>query len=498
MATGRSRPAAPSSRRRCTAAMPERRSRRCWLPGPSRVRWTTRRRPPDASPARRSRSRDPRAVRGVQGSRATRLMVVARGRVLPRGLRLYLPVWRDDAGCGKRTRGNPSHALRSRHGGRRRLEGVELSDLRLGNQWRPDHQPLGEPRTGPSSRRQPLRDAGCVFHHLRRGRKVLLAVRSLRHGAPDAALRRARGGGPARPEAENRLGHPDEASADRHASARVAAGLRHGRFVPRSASHREDFMTEQLFPAGAVLVVGGSGGVGQAVCLEFARAGSDVALTYHSKRDNAEKVAEKIRALGRKVSVHQLTIGDAAQVDTVVAAAAKEHGRLHTVVVGAGTLAEQVLISEMSRKQWQTVIDQDLNGFFNVVQATLLRLREWGGGSYVHLGSAGHLQWPPRDVMSVAPKAAIEALITGIAKEEGRYNIRANTVLLGVIEAGMFLELTKQGVFDAKWVEEVQNNLALKRWGKPEEIGYAAVFLASSRAGYVTGLRIPVAGGFGL
>ena len=257
-------------------------------------------------------------------------------------------------------------------------------------------------------------------------------------------------------------------------------------------------MTEQLFPAGAVLVVGGSGGVGQAVCMEFARAGSDVALTYHSKHGNAEKVAEKIRALGRKVSVHQLTIGDAAQVDAVVAAAAKEHGRLHTVVVGAGTLAEQVLISEMSRKQWQTVIDQDLNGFFNVVQATLPRLREWGGGSYVHLGSAGHLQWPPRDVMSVAPKAAIEALITGIAKEEGRYNIRANTVLLGVIEAGMFLELTKQGVFDAKWVEEVQRNLALKRWGKPEEIGYAAVFLASSRAGYVTGLRIPVAGGFGL
>ena len=77
--------------------------------------------------------------------------------------------------------------------------------------------------------------------------------------------------------------------------------------------------------------------------------------------------------------------------------------------------------------------------------------------------------------MSVAPKAAIEALITGIAKEEGRNNIRANTVLLGVIEAGMFLELTRQGVFDDKWVAKVQENLALKRWGKPEEVGYAAV-----------------------
>ena len=116
----------------------------------------------------------------------------------------------------------------------------------------------------------------------------------------------------------------------------------------------------------------------------------------------------------------------------------------------------------------------------------------------MHLGSAGHLRWPERDGMSVAPKAAIEALITGIAKEEGRYGIRANTVLLGVIEAGMFLELTRQGVFDEAWIDEVQKNLALKRWGKPEEVGHAAVFLASSRASYVTGQRIAVAGGYGL
>jgi 3-oxoacyl-[acyl-carrier protein] reductase len=257
-------------------------------------------------------------------------------------------------------------------------------------------------------------------------------------------------------------------------------------------------MTEKIFPEGAVLAVGGSGGVGQAVCIEFARAGSDVAVTYHKNKDAAESVAAKIRALGRKATVHQLTIGDADRVDAVVAEAAAAHRRLHTIVVGAGSFTTQVLISEMTREQWQTVVNQDLNGFYNLVRATLPRLKEWGGGSYVHLGSAGHLSWPHRDVMSVAPKAAIEALITGIAKEEGRHKIRANTVLLGVIEAGMFLELTKQGVFDAHWVDEVQKGLALKRWGKPEEIGHAAVFLASDRAAYVTGQRIAVAGGYGL
>jgi len=98
----------------------------------------------------------------------------------------------------------------------------------------------------------------------------------------------------------------------------------------------------------------------------------------------------------------------------------------------------------------------------------------------------------------VIPKAANEALIQGLAKEEGKHNIRANTVLVGVIKAGMFLELTKQGVFDQKWIDETHKLLALKRWGEPEEIGYAAVFLASNRAAYVTGQKISVSGGFGV
>ncbi|HTT42818.1 MAG TPA: SDR family oxidoreductase [Steroidobacteraceae bacterium] len=257
-------------------------------------------------------------------------------------------------------------------------------------------------------------------------------------------------------------------------------------------------MSGRLFPEGAALMIGGSGGVGQAVCREFARAGSNVALTYNKKREVAEKLAAELRGLGIRASTHQLTIGDAARVEAVVEEAAREHARLHTIVVGAGTFAQQLLLSEMPPETWKMVIEQDVNGFFNVMRATLPRLKAWGGGSYVHLGSAGHLAWPERDGISVAPKAAIEALITGIAREEGRHKIRANTVLLGVIEAGMFLELTRQGVFDETWVKEVHKNLALKRWGKPEEVGHAVVFLASDRALYVTGQRIAVAGGYGL
>ncbi len=117
-------------------------------------------------------------------------------------------------------------------------------------------------------------------------------------------------------------------------------------------------MSEAFFLSGAALIVGGSGGVGQAVCREFARAGTDIALTYHKKRDTAERLAEEIRGLGCNATIHQLTLGDAAGVEAVVAAAAQAHRRLHTVVVGAATLTTQVLISELSAEQWNTVVTQ--------------------------------------------------------------------------------------------------------------------------------------------
>ncbi len=255
-------------------------------------------------------------------------------------------------------------------------------------------------------------------------------------------------------------------------------------------------MAGNSFSRGAVLVFGGSGGIGQHVAKAFAGAGSDVALVYRSKKEVAEAVAGEIQALGRKATAHAADVTDAAQIKTTVAAAVKAHGRVHTVVWAAGPVVEQVFIGETSADLWKKSIDIEVHGLFNAVQATLPHLREQGGGSYVHLGSAGHLWFPQKDGLSVIPKAANEALIKGIAKEEGKYNIRANTVLVGVIKAGMFLVLLERGVFDQKWTDETQKLLCLKRWGEPEEIGHAAVFLATNQ--YVTGQQINVSGGFGV
>ena len=255
---------------------------------------------------------------------------------------------------------------------------------------------------------------------------------------------------------------------------------------------------ERLFPEGAALIFGATGGIGQSVAREFARAGSDVAIVWRSKRETAESLAREIESLGRRASLHPCDVIDETALADAVEAAVAAHGRVHTMVWGAGPLVDQVYLADTSAEQWRRAIDVEVHGFFNAARTVVPHMRRAGGGSIVHLGSAGDLRWPDKDGLSVAPKAANEALVKGFAREEGKYGIRANSVLVGVIEAGMFLELSRQGVFDEEWTREVHKNLALKRWGQPEEIGHAAVFLASSKAAYVTGQQIAVAGGYGV
>ncbi|MXN75696.1 SDR family oxidoreductase [Burkholderia sp. 4701] len=257
-------------------------------------------------------------------------------------------------------------------------------------------------------------------------------------------------------------------------------------------------MRNRAFPEGAALVFGGSGGIGQGVALEFGRAGVPVAVGYRSKADVAERVAREIRDAGVKASTHAVDVTDPAQVDAALAAAIAAHGRVHTVVWAAGPFVDQRHIGDVTHDDWRRAIDVETMGFFHAAKAALPHFRAAGGGSFVTLGSAGHLRWPDRDGLSVAPKAANEALVKGLAREEGRHDIRANSILVGVIEAGMFPVLLEQGQFDQAWIDDTMKMLALKRWGKAEDVGRTAVFLASGDAAYITGQQVNVSGGYGI
>lgn len=256
-------------------------------------------------------------------------------------------------------------------------------------------------------------------------------------------------------------------------------------------------MNKPDFPEGIALIIGGSGGMGAEICVELAKAGSDIALTYNGNEARALETVERVKAVGKNATCHQLSIGDEDRVIGLINELAQAQ-RIHTVVVAAGSDIDQPLIRDLSPANWRKVMDADVAGFFNIVHASLPHMKAAGGGSYVHISSAGLHKWPKGDVLSVAPKACIESLIQGIAKEEGTHGIRANSVAIGVINAGIFKRLWADGTFDQEWADAVQAGLCVKRWGEPEEVAHAVVYLASQKAGYVTGQMISVDGGYGV
>jgi NAD(P)-dependent dehydrogenase (short-subunit alcohol dehydrogenase family) len=253
-------------------------------------------------------------------------------------------------------------------------------------------------------------------------------------------------------------------------------------------------MTDINFQNGCVLIIGGSGGIGSLCAKQFADEGAKVAITYFKNEKAANDVASGINS---NVEIHQLDNKDSESVQSAMDNIAKKFGGINTIVNAAGFDIPQKFITDIEIDLWKSVMDADINGFFNLIKSGLPYLRE-SKGSIVFISSAGLFKYPPGDVLSVAPKATIEHVLKGIAKEEGKKGVRANSIALGVIDTGIFHRLREENntFFDDAWHESVMNTLALKRFGYPEEVANTAVFLASSKAGYITGHCIPVDGGY--
>ena len=255
-------------------------------------------------------------------------------------------------------------------------------------------------------------------------------------------------------------------------------------------------MIDSNFQKGCVLIVGGSGGIGSLCAQEFARSNAKVAITYYRNEQAAFDIANEIST---DVKIYQLDNSNAESVEETFKEVIKDYGSINTLVNAAGFDIPQKFISEIDIDLWQGVINSDINGFFNLIKSGLPYLRE-SKGSIVFISSAGLFKYPPGDILSVAPKATIEHVLKGIAKEEGKNGIRANSIALGVIDTGIFHRLREENntFFDDAWHEAVMNTLAIKRFGFPKEVADTAVFLASSKAGYITGHCIPVDGGYHL
>ena len=253
---------------------------------------------------------------------------------------------------------------------------------------------------------------------------------------------------------------------------------------------------DKNFENGCVLIVGGSGGIGSLCAKEFANSGAEVAITYFK---NEQAAIDLVNDINADVKIYQLDNSDSKSVEKTITKVAKDYGSINTLINAAGFDIPQKFIGEIDIDLWKGVIDADINGFFNLIKSGLPYLRE-SKGSIVFISSAGLFKYPPGDILSVAPKATIEHVLKGIAKEEGANGVRANSIALGIIETGIFHRLReeKNTFFDDAWHEAVMNTLAIKRFGLPKEVADTAVFLASSKGGYITGHCIPVDGGYHL
>jgi NAD(P)-dependent dehydrogenase (short-subunit alcohol dehydrogenase family) len=244
------------------------------------------------------------------------------------------------------------------------------------------------------------------------------------------------------------------------------------------------------YPLGCAFVLGGSGQLGQAICRAFARAGVPVALSFHKNEDSGQSVARELRQSVAS-ELYCLDGSDRPGVIQTLHEVAVRFGAIHSVVYAGGAGFTPAFFSNTEENVWRDWLAHDLLCAINLAQAAIPHLRATQG-SFTSLSTYQCRMIEVRGSPSAISKAAIDAMVRAIAKEEGRYGVRANSVQAGWYEVAGPLKLIEMMPHLAA---EKRRSIPLGRLGAPEELGETVAFLASRRAGFITGVNLTADGG---
>lgn len=248
-------------------------------------------------------------------------------------------------------------------------------------------------------------------------------------------------------------------------------------------------MLEQMYDlSGKVAVVtGGSRGIGKAISLALAEAGADIIVNYSRSDKEAEKVKKEIEKLGRKCVTVRANVGNFQQAQNLGKAAMNHFGKVDILVNNAGVNRDRML-KRMTYEQWEEVIHTNLSSVFNCTKAVIDPLSKEGGvivsissviGEMGNIGQANY----------ASTKAGIIGFTKTMARELAASNVRVNAIAPGFVETDML------GTVPADIRETIKKDILLGRFGTPEEIALATVYLCSPAASWITGITLRINGG---
>jgi 2-deoxy-D-gluconate 3-dehydrogenase len=237
------------------------------------------------------------------------------------------------------------------------------------------------------------------------------------------------------------------------------------------------------------LVTGANTGIGQGIAVALAQAGADIVAVGRTRPD---ETAGQVRAAGKKLHAIDCDLGVKPDTPAIVKEAVAKGGRLDILVNNAGIIRRNEALA-LTEEDWDSVLDLNLKTVFFLSQAAARAMLDGPGrGKIINIASMLSFQGGIRVASYTASKSAVAGLTRSLANEWAARGINVNAIAPGYFETNNTTPLRA----DAERSADILKRIPAGRWGKPQDLGGAAVFLASSASDYVHGAILPVDGGW--